>query len=217
MEKLVVNFDFSKRRSARISSLTSDSESRTTKYVRKLQQNAPGKYQETKEKENKRKREEYIPVRLQSGQNKDEIRHKWAAAKRAQRIRKKQSKSEENPSKKPRIDGKGVSHNSLKRFKDLNEVEGREYFRLKMASKRERQCHQKMSSERAVDSRRKNMKKSPAAQLPSPSPLSTPQTSSENERGSPLSTPTTSRATTPTTSRATTPTPSRATYFRKQK
>ena len=50
------------------------------------------------------------------------------------------------------------------------------------------------------------MKKSPAAQLPSPPPLSTPHTSSENERGS-----------TPTTSRATTPTTSRATYFRKQK
>ena len=62
-----------------------------------------------------------------------------------------------------------------------------------------------ISAERAVDSRRKNMKKSPAAQLPSPPP----QTSSENERGSPLSTPTTSRATTPTTSRTT--------YFRKQK
>ena len=195
-----MNFDFSKRRSARISSLTSDSESRTTKYVRKLQQNAPEKYQEYKEK--KRKREEYIPVGLQSGQNKDEIRHKWAAAKRAQRIRKKQSKSGENLSKRPRIDGEGVSHNSLKRFKDLNEVERREYFRLKMASKRERRCHQKISAERAVDSRRKNMKKSPAAQLPSPPPLSTPQTS---------------RATTPTTSRATTPTTSRATYFRKQK
>ena len=51
MEKLVVNFDFFKRRSAHISSLTSDSESRTTKYVRKLQQNAPEKYQEYKEKE----------------------------------------------------------------------------------------------------------------------------------------------------------------------
>ena len=61
------------------------------------------------------------------------------------------------------------------------------------------------------------MKKSPAAQLPSPPPLSTPQTSNENERGSPLSTPTTSRATTPTTSRATTSTTSRTTYFRKQK
>ena len=54
MEKLVVNFDFSKQRSARISSLTSDSESRTTKYVRKLQQNAPEKYQEYKEKEKRR-------------------------------------------------------------------------------------------------------------------------------------------------------------------
>ena len=46
-------------------------------------------------------------------------------------------------SKRPRIDGEGVSHNSLKRFKDLNKVECREYFRLKMANKRERQCHQK--------------------------------------------------------------------------
>ena len=86
----------------------------------------------------KKKREEYIPVGLQSRQNKDEIRHKWVAAKRAQRIRKKQLKSDENPSKRPRIDGEGVSHNSLKRFKDLNEVECREHFRLKMASKRER-------------------------------------------------------------------------------
>ena len=201
-----MNLDFSKRRSARISSSTSDSESRSTKYVRKLQQNAPEKYQEYRKK---RKREEYIPIGLQSGQNKDEIRHKWAAAKRTQRIRKKQSKSEENPSKGPRIYGEEVSHNSLKRFKDLNEVECSEYFRLKMASKRERRCHQKISTERAVDSRRTNMKKSPTAQLPSPPPLSTPQTSSENECGSPLSTPTTSRATTPTTSRAT--------YFRKQK
>ena len=41
-----------------------------------------------------------------------------------------------------------------------------------------------------MDSRRKNMKKSPAAQLPSPPPLSTPHTSSENKCGSPLSTPT---------------------------
>ena len=138
-----MNFDFSKRRSARISSLTSDSESRTTNYGRKLQQNAPEKYQEYKEKEKKRKRKEYIPVRLQSGQNKDEIRHKWAAANRAQRIRKKQSKSEENPSKRPRIDEERVSYNLLKRFKDLNEVERREYFRLKMASKREHRCHQK--------------------------------------------------------------------------
>ena len=127
-----MSFDFFKRRSARISSLTSDPESRTTKYVRKLQQNAPEKYQEYKEKDKKRKREEYIPVGLQSGQNKDEIRHKWAAAKRAQRIRKKQSKSEENPSKRPRIDIEGVCHNSLKQFKDLNEVECREYFRMKI-------------------------------------------------------------------------------------
>ena len=53
----------------------------------------------------------------------------------------------------------------------------------------------KISAESAVDSRRNNMKKSPVAQLPSPPPLSTPHRSSENERGSPLSTPTTSRAT----------------------
>ena len=46
-----------------------------------------------------------------------------------------------------------------------------------MASERERRCHQKISAKRAVDSRRKNMKKSPAAQLPSPPPLSTPTTS----------------------------------------
>ena len=70
---------------------------------------------------------EYIPVGLQSGQNKDEIRHKWAAAKRAQIIRKKQLKSEGNPSKRARIDGEGVSNNSLKRFKDRNNVECREH------------------------------------------------------------------------------------------
>ena len=114
--------------------------------------------------------------------DKTKMRYDTSVAKRVQRIRKKQSKSEENPRKRPRIDGEGVSHNSLKQFKDLNEVERREYFRLKMASNRERRCHQKISAERAVDSRRKNMKKSPAAQLPSPPPLSTPQTSSENER-----------------------------------
>ena len=36
--------------------------------------------------------------------------------------------------KRHRIDGEGISRNSLKRFKDLNEVERRVYFCLKMAS-----------------------------------------------------------------------------------
>ena len=56
MENLVVNFDFSKRCSARISSLTSDSESHTTKYVRKLKQNAPENTKSTKK--NKRRGKE---------------------------------------------------------------------------------------------------------------------------------------------------------------
>ena len=138
MEKLVVNFDFSKRRSARISSLTPDSESHTTKYGRKLQQNAPEKYQEYKEKE------ENIFL---SGCKADKTKMRYDTSGLLQRELRESGRNSRSL-RKIRVKGPEFMEKELATTCWRASKTWTRQSAMKMASKRERRCHKKILAER---------------------------------------------------------------------
>ena len=141
--------------------------SRSAKYVEKLKETDRTKYEGHLKRDAKRQKSEYVNITQQSTDDQLAQRQKWAETKKKQRQLKMEKKSEELE-----------KLTSNKRFKDLNNEEKGEYYKLKRRASRNSKSRQKVVADQQKDRQRKRESRCGDAQV---IPPNEPFTGSTNE------------------------------------